>query len=189
MAERGGHAVVLERAGRVHAFVLQEQRFGIHAEFGCESAGVLKQGLALADSDFVFIGTKTNQLPEPPYAGKIQGIIAGGPAGREVAQLFRKLDGVPVVFDVDRVAAIGALEQHLAAVEFAAAFGVDTLLICFLLCAHFSAFFTDGLFYYGFVLHAGNFTGPPDQSRQVGDGGDPVNVIRDFQFFVGVGLF
>ena len=87
VAERGGHAVILERAGWVHPFVLQEQPVRIHTQILSESAGGLQECLAFADTDFVLIGAEIQQFTEPPHAGKIQPIVSCGPTLAEVTEL------------------------------------------------------------------------------------------------------
>ena len=111
MAERRGHPVILKRAGRVHAFVLQKQLFRIHPHLLRQSAGLLQERLTLAHADLVFVGTKVQQFPEPPHARKIQPVVARPPAFTKITQLVRHLDSVPVVSHVEQVAARRALEK------------------------------------------------------------------------------
>ena len=80
VAERRGHAVVLERPGGVQPLVLQEQALRLHPQMLGDGAILLEDRLALADGDLVLIRAEVQQLAEPPDAGEVQRLIPLGPA-------------------------------------------------------------------------------------------------------------
>ena len=95
VGERGGHAVVLEAAGRVHALVLQEQLARSHADIAGHGVGALQDGLAFADGQDVFGRGERQQFAEAPDAAEAERIGAFGPFGLEFAQRLRRLSAGP----------------------------------------------------------------------------------------------
>ncbi len=93
MGEGGGHAVVLEAAAGVEAFVLKHQLAGPHADLPAEEVGLLHACSAFADGDHVVFGVvEGEEFAEAPDAGEVE--AAGGfgalgvPAVLEKAEAF-----------------------------------------------------------------------------------------------------
>jgi hypothetical protein len=127
--ERGRHAVVLETPRRVQPFVLEEQTARRHADVKRDLVGLLEDGAALADRDDVPAVGERQQFVEPPDAGERQRVGLLGPLGLEVAQALRQRRARPVIADVQKVAALRALEERLRDVEPRAASRPDAFLI------------------------------------------------------------
>ncbi len=129
----GRHTVVFETAGRVEPFVLQEQAPRLHADLFGDLVGLLKDGATFADGGNFFDGREWQQLAEAPHAREVgsclDGAARGRPASVERVERLGHGDLVPVVGDVEQVAALGAAEQRLTDVEGFATVGVDAFLI------------------------------------------------------------
>ena len=129
VGEGGGHAVVLERAAGVEAFVLEMKAAG--ADFGVfgDAVGGLEDGLALAEGDDFVAAGEGEQLAEPPDAAEGEGVAALGPAALEPGKVGGAVEFVPAIFHVEQIAALGAGEKGFADGELGAASRTDTFLI------------------------------------------------------------
>ena len=95
MRECGGHAVVFEAAGGIHAFVLEPERAGIDADVATDLVGALEQGLAFADGDDLDRRGEREQLAEPPDAGEGERVVAPAPFRLEVGEPARARGACP----------------------------------------------------------------------------------------------
>jgi hypothetical protein len=131
MAERRRHSVILERAGGIQPFVLEKQSARLHIDIFGDRVILLKDGLAFADGDFVFIVAEIEQLAESPHAGEVERVVFGGPPPRKIAQLVGNTNSIPVVLDIEQLAALRALEaiRYGPTFELSPAIGIDALLI------------------------------------------------------------
>jgi len=128
VGEGGGHAVVLEAAGGVHAFILQHEAAGLHADVLADGIAALQQGLAFADGDDLFFGDEWEQFAEPPDAGKMGGVCAFRPFAFEPFERRGNFSAVPVIDDVEQVAAVGAFKDGAIDTHGGPAVRVDALL-------------------------------------------------------------
>ena len=131
MAERGGHSIILERAGGIEPFVLEKKSAGLHIDVFGDRVVLLKNGLAFADGHFVFIVAEVEQLAESPHAGEVERVVPGRPASGEVAQFVRNTNSAPVVPHIQQLAALGTLKsiRNGSTFKLSPAIGIDTLLI------------------------------------------------------------
>ena len=97
MCRRGSHPVVFKTAGRIQAFVLQEQPTRIHSDVFAHRGILLQDGLTFADRDVVFVRGKRQQLAKPPDSAVIERIASICPFGFEFPQGFRNGQFVPLV--------------------------------------------------------------------------------------------
>ena len=79
VAEGGRHAVVLETAGGVHAFVLQVQPIGLQAHVAADGGRNVQQRLSLAHGDALLDRHEGQQVVEPPDAAEAMRIAAAAP--------------------------------------------------------------------------------------------------------------
>ena len=105
MCERGGHSIVFEAAGGIHALILQPQGTGIEADIFTYLIGTLEEGLTFADRDDLLGGCEREQLAEPPDSGEAEGIEAVGPLRLEIGEPAGDRQSIPLVDDVDQIAA------------------------------------------------------------------------------------
>ena len=113
MGECGGHAVVFEAPGRVHPFILEPEPAGVHPHILADLVGDLEERLALADRDDLVGRRKRQKLAEPPDAREVQWVEPVGPLGLELGEAAGDGQSIPVVDDVDEVAAFGTGEGDL----------------------------------------------------------------------------
>jgi len=124
VSEGGGHAVVFEGTGGVHAFVLEVELAGPHAEFFAEAGGVLEKGLAFADGADHGIGGEGEEIAETPDAGVIEREAAVMPAVFKIFETLGDLGLGPVVADVQELAAFDAGGEGLSDVVGGGAVGL-----------------------------------------------------------------
>ena len=131
VAERGGHSIILERAGRIQPFVLEKQSAWLHIDIFGDRVILLEDGLAFADGHFVFVVAEVEELAESPHAGEVERVVPGRPASGEVAQFVGNANSIPVVPDIQQLATLRALEAIRDGPTFklSPAIGIDTLLI------------------------------------------------------------
>ena len=103
MSECGGHAVVFEASRRIHAFVLQQQVAGGHADILPDLVGLLEQGLSFAYGDHHVRGREGQEIAKSPDAGEVQGFEAVSPLGLEIGKPSRNRQAVPVVNHVNHI--------------------------------------------------------------------------------------
>ena len=129
MRECRRHTIIFEASGGVHALVLEPEAGGFEADVPGDLVGGLEEGLAFADGDDELGGSEGEEVAEPPDAGEVEGIEAGGPSGLELVEAAGDGEVVPVVDDVDEIGANRAGEMSLVDGEGGRAGGVDALLI------------------------------------------------------------
>ena len=112
----------------VHAFVLEIELSGPHAELAAEAGGVLQEGLAFADGADHGVGGEGEEVAEAPDAGVIEREAAMLPALFEIAQRFGDGGFGPVILDIEQVAALGAGGEGLHDIIRGAAVDVGALL-------------------------------------------------------------
>ena len=105
-----------------------QKRAGIEADVAADLVGGLEEGLAFADGDDQSRGGEGEELAEPPDAGEVEGVEPCGPLGLELVEPAGDGQAVPVVDDVDEVAASRAGEMSLVDGEGGRAGRVDALL-------------------------------------------------------------
>ena len=105
VAEGGGHAVVLETARRIHAFVLEVQPIGFQTHVAADGGRNVQQRLALAHGDALLDGHEGQQVVEPPHAAETMRIAAPAPFVFKNLPGPRRGDARPVVGHVQQAAA------------------------------------------------------------------------------------
>jgi len=90
---------------------------------------LLQNRLTLAYRHLVLVLAEAQQFAKAPHAREIQPVIPAGPPFAKVAQFAGNLDLVPVIADVQQLAARRTFEHRLPAIELGPAIGVDALLI------------------------------------------------------------
>ena len=128
MCESGGHAVVFEAAGGIHALILQPQRTGIEADIFAHLVGTLEEGLTFADGDDLVGRGEGEKLAEPPDSGEAEGIVAVGPLRLEFGEPAGDRQAIPLVDDVDEIAAKRTREMSFVEGERRRASRVQALL-------------------------------------------------------------
>lgn len=103
---------------------------GPHAEVMGEAGGVLEEGLAFADGADHGVGGEGEEFTEAPDAGMVEWEAAVLPAGFEVFEGLGDGGLVPVVDDVQELAALGTGGERLGDVVGGLTIGVNTLLVC-----------------------------------------------------------
>ncbi len=128
MRGRGGHPVVFEAARGVQPFVLEHQppRFDPHV--ACDGGRILENRLPFADRDDLVLRSERQEPPEPPHATEIERVIPPRPGRLELAERLRDGQFVPLVGDVEQIAAVRAAGQDFVTAEGRPAIRVDALL-------------------------------------------------------------
>ncbi len=128
MGESRGHPVVFEAARRVQPFILKQQVPRGHADVLTDLVCFLKEGLSLADRHHHVLGGERQEFSKPPNAREVERIKAFGPFGLEAGETIRDAQAVPVVNDVDQIAANRARKVRLIDGERGAALRAHALL-------------------------------------------------------------
>ena len=105
-----------------------QQAGGIEADVAADLIGGLEEGLAFADGDDQFGGSEGEEFAETPDAGEVEGVGAVRPLGLELVEAAGDGEAVPVVDNVDQIAANRAGEMSLVDREGGRPGGVDALL-------------------------------------------------------------
>jgi hypothetical protein len=108
MCKSGRHAVVLEAAGRVHSFVLQEQAARLDPHVRRDGVGFLEQRLPFADRDDFLDWREWQQFVKPPDPAEAARFVTSAPHFFKCGQALRRIGAIPVVLHVEQVSALVA---------------------------------------------------------------------------------
>ena len=128
MSKGRRHSIIFEAARGIHPLVLQPKEPGSMPTYRPTLSARCSKRLPFADGHDHFGRGERKQVTKSPDSREIQGIETINPLGLEIAEPAGNRQAIPIVDDIDQIAAIGTRETRLVDLERRRADGVDALL-------------------------------------------------------------